>query len=307
MSSASTAAGRTTDGPGRGAVRRSGTGAVHAVRVGVRRGLTEFGISLRNPEDLGFYVFWSVGAVLLLWFNRDAEVPGTALGFPAVALPGVLAAMVVFGAVVGPAFALVVEKEDGTLLRSRAAPHGMAGYVSGQVVLQVVGMLPMAALILVPSALLFGGVGSRGALGWVAAAGFVVLGLLVSLPLGMIIGAVARRPSQATTWGLVPVFVLGGISGVVVPIQALWGWVQGVAQVFPLYWLGAGLRWSLLPEEAAAFELGGQFRAWEAAGVLGLWAVAGLLVTPAVLRRMARRESGSAVRERQEERMKRVA
>jgi ABC-2 type transport system permease protein len=279
----------------------------HAVRVGVRRGLTEFGISLRNPEDQTFYLFWAAGVLAVLWFNRDATVPGVSLSFPVLALPGLLAALVVFGAVVGSAFALVTEKEDGTLLRAKAAPHGITGYVVGQVVLQALGVLPMTILVLVPSALLFDGVNFRGAAGWLAAAGFLVLGLLVTLPLGMVIGALARRPSHVTTWGLLPVLALGGISGILVPLQALWGWVQVVAQLFPMYWLGAGLRWALLPEEAAAFELGGAFRPGEAVGVLGLWAVVGLLVAPVVLQRMARRESGSAVRERMEERMKRVA
>lgn len=282
-------------------------GSRHAVRVGARRGLTEFGISLRNPEDQTFYLFWAAGVLAVLWFNRDTEVPGVALGFPVLVLPGMLAALVVFGAVVGSAFALVTEKEDGTLLRAKAAPHGIAGYVTGQVVLQTLGVLPMTLLVLVPSALLFDGVNHRGAVGWLAATGFLVLGLLVTLPLGMVLGALARRPTHVTTWGLLPVLALGGISGVVVPLQALWGWVQVVAQVFPMYWLGAGLRWALLPDEAAAFELGGTFRPWEAVGVLGLWAVVGLVVAPVVLRRMARRESGSAVRERMEERMKRVA
>jgi ABC-2 type transport system permease protein len=73
------------------------------------------------------------------------------------------------------------------------------------------------------------------------------------------------------------------------------GWLQGVAQVFPLYWLGHGVRAALLPDAAAAAELGGEWRLWEAAGVIGAWAVVGMLVAPAVLRRMARRESGSTV------------
>jgi ABC-2 type transport system permease protein len=40
--------------------------------------------------------------------------------------------------------------------------------------------------------------------------------------------------------------------------------------------------------------------------VLGLWAVVGLALAPAVLRRMARRESGSAVAARRERALTRV-
>lgn len=286
--------------------RAGQTGHVlHAVRVGARRGLTEFRLSLRSPEDLTFYAFWGIGAILLLWFNRDSEIDGVPLSFPALALPGLLAAMVVFGGVVGPAFALVTEKEDGTLLRAKAAPHGIVGYVTGQVVFQALGVLPMLVIVLVPSAFLFDGIMFRGATGWVAAVGFLLLGLLAAIPLGLAIGAVARKPSHVTTWGLLPVFGLITISGVFVPLQALWGWLQGVAQVFPMYWLGAGMRWAFLPQEAVAFELGGTWRPVEALVVVGAWALLGLLLAPVLLRRMSRRESGSVVQARREERMQR--
>jgi ABC-2 type transport system permease protein len=77
-------------------------------------------------------------------------------------------------------------------------------------------------------------------------------------------------------------------------------WVHPIAMVFPVYWLGAGMRDALLPDAAGAAELGGQFHTWETFGVLGLWAVIGLAVAPRVLRAMARRESGSAVESRKQ-------
>jgi len=79
------------------------------------------------------------------------------------------------------------------------------------------------------------------------------------------------------------------------PVQELWGWVQGVVQIFPMYWLGLGMRSAFLPDSAAALELGESWRTAETVGVLGVWAVVGLLVLPLVLRRMARRQSGAAV------------
>jgi ABC-2 type transport system permease protein len=73
-----------------------------------------------------------------------------------------------------------------------------------------------------------------------------------------------------------------------------------MAQVFPVYWLGLGMRSALLPSELAAVEIGGSWRHLETLGVLGVWAVAGLVVAPFILRRMARRESGSAVAARRD-------
>jgi ABC-2 type transport system permease protein len=84
------------------------------------------------------------------------------------------------------------------------------------------------------------------------------------------------------------------------------GWLQGVAQFFPVYWLGLGMRSVFLPDALAAVELGHSWRHLETFGVLGLWAVVGLALAPVVLRRMARRESGSAVAARREKAMTRI-
>ena len=55
--------------------------------------------------------------------RRDTEVEGTDLSRPS-ALPSILGALIAFGVVVGPGYALAMEKEDGTLLRHQAVPHG---------------------------------------------------------------------------------------------------------------------------------------------------------------------------------------
>lgn len=268
---------------------------LHTYRVGVRRGLTEFTQSLRSPQDQGFYLFFGVITLVYLWLNRDDDVPGTVLSFPAVALPSILAALVVFNAMLGPAFALAMEREDGTLLRCKAVPDGLRGYVVGQVVYHSLGLLPMLLVVLVPSALLFDGVLPGGAGAWLTVGWVLLLGLLATLPIGMVIGSLAPSTQKVTTWGLLPIIGLSAISGIFFPVQALWGWVQVVAQAFPMYWIGLGLRSAFLPDEAVALELGESWRAWETVAVLGGWAVVGILVTPVVLRRMARRQSGSAV------------
>jgi len=267
----------------------------YAVRLGVQRGWTEFLLSLRSPQDQGFYLFTGLGTLLYLWFNRDTEIEGTSLLYPSVALPSILAALAAFGVVIGPAFALAMEREDGTLLRHKALPHGMEGYVTGQVVYHSLGLLPMLLVILVPSALLFEDVMPSGLGGWLTVAWVLALGLLATLPLGMILGSVVPGTQKVGTWGMLPVIVVTAISGIFFPVQALWGWVQAVAQAFPVYWIGLGMRSAFLPDAAAAGELGDSWRTGQVVLVLGAWAIAGLLLTPVVLRRMARRQSGSQV------------
>jgi ABC-2 type transport system permease protein len=268
---------------------------LHGVRVGLARGRTELQQSLRSAQDQGFYLFTGVGALVYLWFQRDDTVPGTDLSEVTVALPGLLAALVVFGMVIGPAYALAMEREDGTVLRAKAAPNGIVGYVSGQVVLQTGSLVPQLLVILVPSFLLFDGLMSRGAAGWFTVAWVLLLGILATLPIGMTLGSVVPSTQKVGTWGMLPVLVLTGISGIFFPLSALWGWVQPVAQVFPTYWVGLGMRSAFLPPEAAVLEIGGSWRTTETVLVLLAWSVAGLLVTPIVVRRMARRQSGSHV------------
>ena len=267
----------------------------HAIRVGLQRGWTEFTLGIKSQQDQGFYVFTALIVLGYLFIRRDTDVPGTTLAFPVLALPSILGAMVVFSLVIGPAYTIAMEREDGTLLRARAAPYGLNGYVSGIVLSHSLGIIPSFLVILVPSALLFGGMMQQGLEGWLTVAGVVVLGLLAAMPIGIAIGSLVPGVQKVGTWGMLPVLVLLGISGIFTPIQDLWGWLQGVAQVFPMYWVGLGMRSAFLPDAAASLEIGGSWRTLETVLVLGAWATAGLLVTPALLRRMARRQSGSQV------------
>jgi ABC-2 type transport system permease protein len=268
---------------------------LHAVRTGLQRGWTEFVLSIKSPQDQGFYLFIALVTMLYLFVNRDSKVEGTDLFLPAVALPSILGAMVAFGLVIGPAYALALEREDGTLLRLRAAPYGLIGYVSGQVLNASLGLIPSFAVLLIPSAFLFGEVMHQGAAGWIRVVWLVVLGLLATMPIGIVIGSLAPNVQKVGTWGMMPILVLLGISGIFYPIQDLWAWVQLVAHVFPMYWLGLGMRSAFLPDAAAAVEIGGSWRTLETVLTLGAWATFGLLIAPVVLRRMARRQSGSQV------------
>jgi ABC-2 type transport system permease protein len=99
---------------------------------------------------------------------------------------------------------------------------------------------------------------------------------------------------------------LVAISGIFYPITHLPHWLQWVGQMFPLYWLGLGTRSALLPAGLASVEIGHSWRHLATFGVLGAWVVAGFLVAPILLRRVARRESGSSVAARREKALQHV-
>lgn len=131
-------------------------------------------------------------------------------------------------------------------------------------------------MILVPGLFLFEGLASGDVTEWVTLLWVFVLGLLAVVPLGVVIGSVVKSPRAIGGLGLLVIGGLSFVSGIIFPLQSLWGWVQAVGQ------------------------------ALETVGVLGAWAVAGLVLAPMLLRRMARRESGSSVEARRQEFMQRI-
>jgi ABC-2 type transport system permease protein len=57
-------------------------GTTYAVRLGLRRGWTEFRQSLRSPQDQAFYLFMGVATLAYLWFNRTDEGGGDVAALP---------------------------------------------------------------------------------------------------------------------------------------------------------------------------------------------------------------------------------
>lgn len=269
----------------------------NAVGLGIRRGWHEFVISLRSPSDQGFYFMFGVGSLALMWFNRgeDLGVPG--LSVPQVALPSLLALLVVFSIVITPAYALALEREDGTLLRVRLGPYGLHGYLIGLGTLTLVGLLPLLVIVLGGSALLFDGAVPTDPRRWTLIVLVLVLGIVSTLPLGFAIGSLVSKVQQVMTWGMAPIFGLAWISGIFGPMDRLWDWVQVVAQVFPVYWVGHLMRSAFLPEAAFVGEITGSWRIGAGIAVLVAWTVVGSALAIPLVRHMSRRQSGAAVAE----------
>ena len=266
-----------------------------AVRIGLGRGWTEFRHSLTRADEHVYNVLIAGVILIILYFQRDNAVAGTSLSLATLVLPGVVGMLVAYNTALGAAFVVAFEREDGTLLRAKAAPFGVVGYLTGQVVRLPLTTVLSLLWVLVPGLFLFDGLAGAGIGGWVTLLWVLALGLLATLPMGMILGSLAGSPRIVAQWVGLASAGLIAISGIFYPISALPDWLHPIAQVFPFYWLGLGMRSALLPDAAAAVELSGSWQHLETVGVLGAWAVAGLVLAPIVLRRMARRESGASV------------
>ena len=271
---------------------------ISTVRLGVARGGIELKQTLTTPTDLWAYLFPAVLLLGTIFFMRDAHVPGTTFSLGASTLPGVLGMGLALGGLLTVSQQLVVEREDGTLLRAKATPNGMTSYVIGKAVV-VGGMTILSMLLqLIPGLFLVEGL-HVGVGGWLTLAWLIPLAFLATMPIGAVIGSLFES-ARNMAFAVLPIFGLAAISGIFYPITSMAGWLQGVAQAFPMYWLGLGMRSVFLPDALASVELTHSWRHWETFGVLAVWVALGLTLAPAILRRMARRESGSAVAARRE-------
>jgi ABC-2 type transport system permease protein len=277
---------------------------LHAIRVGIDRGITGFKHLLRTPSELLSQFIWNGIPLVILFLNRDTVVEGTSISFATVALPGFLG-LIVAASAYGPAYYLASDREDGTLLRAKAVPRGIVGYVTGVLTQASLETLFGMLILLVPGVILFG-VSANGLVGWLTFVFIVVLGLAASLPTGIVIGSVVKSPRVIGGIGLLVIGGMAAISGIFIPIQELPTWLGWIAQALPTYWIGQGFRFVFLPDAAAALEVGGSWRLPEMVAVLSAWAIGGMLVAPVVLRRMARRASGASVEEARQQALQRM-
>ena len=277
--------------------------AVAPLRAGIGRGLIELRQAFTGTELVG-QLLWPVATLVAVYFLRDVAIGGTASSLGTIILPGALGMFVALGMLL-VVQQLAADREDGTLLRAKATPNGIRAYLVGKLVQISATILAYLAIILVPGIVLVDGLEIADPYSWITFAWVLVLGLVATQSIGVLLGSLIATPRGAGYLSL-PILGLIAISGVFAPITGLPDWLQWIAQVFPIYWLGLGMRASFLPDDAVVVEIGESWRQLETAAVLGAWAIVGLVLAPMVLRRMTRRESGSRVAERREQALRRV-
>lgn len=268
-------------------------------KAGLQRGLLETKHTLTSPADLMGMIMPTGIALAVIFFLRGVDLDGAPVSLGAMSLPSLLGMNIVFGGMIGVIGKLVSEREDGTLLRNKAVPGGMTGYLLGSTVSVAMFVVIGVVAVMIPGLLLFDGVAFSTPDAWLTLTWVLLLGLTATMPIGAIFGSLIENP-RAIGLIMMPIMGLVGISGIFYPITGLPEWVQWIAQIFPMYWLGLGMRSALLPDAAAAIEIAGSWRTVETFLALALWSVIGLVFAPRILRTMARRESGSAVADRRE-------
>lgn len=270
---------------------------LHGVRLGVERGLIETKHAFTTFQDVGLGLVMGPIFLVILILSSGRSIgglpDGIVLDVAAFAVPGVLGGLIGFGGVASAAYWLAADREDGTLLRAKALPHGLAAYLTARVITVSADTVAGMLIVLVPGVFLFQGLSPAEPGRWHMLLVVTGLGLIATLPWGAILGAALKTPRTVSSFGFIPIVAFSVISGFFVPLSVWPSWVQTVAQVFPFYWLGLGMRSALLPETAVVLEIAGSWRLWPMISVLVGWALIGLVIAPGILRRMARRESGA--------------
>ncbi|WP_129782943.1 ABC transporter permease [Promicromonospora panici] len=264
-----------------------------AVRAGLSRGWLETKYSIQEPADLIWTLAFPVIYLVVLLFMQGSTVPGTDFALGASVLPGLVGMSIGFGGLTGPASTIAVDREDGTLLRAKATPNGMIGYLVGKILMFALTTLVSLVALIIPAFSVAGDL-RLDARTWVLLILVFLVGMVATVPISVALGSLIKRASQTGLLFLGSMLLIVP-SGIFYPITALPEWLQWVGQAFPYYWLGLGARSAMLPESMATAEIGESWRTLEMFAVLGVWAVVGMVLAPIVLRRMARRESGSTV------------
>lgn len=277
---------------------------VTLIRTGLARGAIELRQLYTNGPDLIGQFLTPAISLVVLFLLRNKMYGDSGLSVAELAVPGLLGSIIAFNGMYSLLNVLVLDREDGTLLRAKAVPRGVSGYFVGKIVASAGSVIVQVIVVLGVGIVIIGGSSLSGPGAVATFVRVVALGLLAVLPFGAILGSVLdTRTAFLLT---MPLMGLIAISGIFYPITALPGWLQAVGQSFPMYWLGLGMRSALLPEDAVAIEINESWRHVETAAVLGIWAVVGLLIAPVVLRRMARHESGSNMAARREKALQRA-
>jgi ABC-2 type transport system permease protein len=278
--------------------------AAGTIRQGIARGGIELRHTLSYWPDLVQSLFFGGIGVLVLFLMRGHHVPGTTFSLGSLTLPSLIGMNFAMGGALGVTGLISVDREDGTLLRAKATPGGLRAYVAGKITLSSATTLFGLVTTVILGLIAFPGVHVT-AVGWVTLVWVAVLGLLATIPLGITMGSLLPGPRFIFVV-ILPFGALTAISGIFYPITHLPGWLQAIGQVFPMYWLGLGMRAALLPSWMSSVELDGSWRLGYVLLALCGWACVGLLAAPPLLGRMARRESGSRVAARRERAMLRA-
>lgn len=215
----------------------------------------------RTLVNKQFLVF-TIGLPLALFLLVSSNDDGTSVGGLTIA-PYYMVSMATFG-VLGSVFStsgrIAAERATGWTRQLRLTALSGTQYVLGKAATGYVIALPAMTLVLVLGAAVRDV--RLGAGTWLAIAVSLLLTSLPIAALGVWLGYVVKSDNaQAISGGVYS--LLGFAGGLWIPIETFPGWIQGIAEAFPMVWVA----------KAGRSALAGDWLGWHGTGVLLAWTV----------------------------------
>ncbi|MGM1029737.1 MAG: ABC transporter permease [Actinomycetota bacterium] len=270
-------------------VARQGIRRWHTLRCAADRVRVELLQYLRRSDAL---VFTFLFPVLLFSIFASAfsalppllEVGGQVVTQPHSYLPAMLAAGVFLSGVQNLGIEIATERADGTLQRLAATPLPVISYFLGKMGQLLLTSLVQAALLLMVATTVFGLELPSDPGRWLTLAWVFFAALVCFAVLGVAVAQIPRTAASASAVVIPIALVLQFISGIYLPFIIMPEWLQTIANVFPLAWVGHGMRAALLPDIASQLEVGAVWGLQSVAIALGIWAVIGTVVASMTFR-----------------------
>lgn len=278
------------------------------LRTGGLRARLELGVLVRNGSMLFSQLQIANVIVLVVLARIIGDDPIGGAGQPQILLfvAGFVALAVFQSSILQFPIALATDREDGTLLRVRGIPDGVASYVVGKVAVTLLTVFVNVALILLTAVLVLGAPLPPTPGRWFTLVWVLALSTCAATLIGAAVGAMLPNARQGTGWVLFPLMGLMVISGTIVPFSLMPSILQTIASVFPLKWMAQGVRSALYDPVYEAAEASGSWQHPQIALVLLAWTVLGAIVAPRLIARTTRRETGAKLDERRAEASQRV-
>jgi ABC-2 type transport system permease protein len=252
----------TTSAPSRTDVALPSLPSVYRSRVSVE--LKEF---FRQREAVVFTVLLPVLLLVVFGAVLDYDIGG-GVTFTQYFMAGIIAAGILGAGLQNMAISIATERSDGTLKSLAGTPMPRSAYFVTAVIIAILLVIGVA----------FYDIDLPSGADWVTFAWVTLLGSAACTLLGIAVSSLAKNGRSASATVTPFALVLQFISGVFFVFGQLPTWMQTVAAIFPLKWMGQGLRSVFLPDALAAQEPAGSWELGRVALVLALWCVGGLLL-----------------------------
>jgi ABC-2 type transport system permease protein len=246
------------------------------------RGSVELKEFFRQRESVVFTLAFPVILLVVFGAVLDYDIGG-GVTFTQYFMAGIIAAGILGASLQNMAISIATERSDGTLKSLAGTPMPRSAYFVGKIV-QVLAVTVAIIAVLLLIGVAFYDIDLPSGRDWVTFAWVTALGAAACTLLGIAISSLAKNGRSASATVTPFALLLQFISGVFFVFGSLPTWMQTVAAVFPLKWMGQGLRSVFLPDALAAQEPAGSWELGRVALVLGVWCVAGLLLCIATFR-----------------------